>query len=55
MEKATREETKRGIETIVPAIQAEQVEDDEAPVTAEYVPAKMSDREYEYIDLNTSV
>ena len=27
-------------ETQVPAVQAEQVEDDVAPVTAEYVPAK---------------
>ncbi len=34
------------IETIVPAIQAEQVADDVAPVTAEYVPAKASDEEY---------
>ncbi len=34
------------IETKVPAIQAEQVEDDVAPVTAEYVPAKTRDEEY---------
>jgi hypothetical protein len=43
------------IETIVPAIQAEQVADDVAPVTAEYVPAKASDEEYGHVDLNTSV
>jgi hypothetical protein len=34
------------IETQVPAIQAEQVEDDVAPVTEEYVPAKARDEEY---------
>jgi hypothetical protein len=34
------------IETIVPAIQAEQVADDVAPVTAEYVPARARDEEY---------
>jgi hypothetical protein len=33
------------METTLPAIQAEQVEDDVAPVTAEYVPAKGSDEE----------
>ncbi len=33
------------VETHVPAIQAEQVEDDVAPVTAEYVPAKARDEE----------
>ena len=43
------------IETIVPAIQAEQVADDVAPVTAEYVPAKASDEEYGHVDLNISV
>jgi hypothetical protein len=43
------------IETIVPAIQAEQVADDVAPVTAEYVPAKASVEEYGHVDLNTSV
>ncbi len=31
------------METIVPAAQAEQVADDVAPVTAEYVPAKAND------------
>jgi hypothetical protein len=30
----------------IPAIQTEQVEDDVAPVTAEYVPAKAWDEEY---------
>ena len=34
------------MKTTVPAIQAEQVEDDVAPVTAEYVPAKVSHEEY---------
>ncbi len=34
------------IETNLPAMQAEQVEDDVAPVTVEYVPAKASDEEY---------
>ncbi len=34
------------IETIVPGIHAEQVEDDVAPVAAEYVPAKARDEEY---------
>ncbi len=43
------------METKVPAIQAEQVEDDVAPVTAEYVPAKARDEEYAYVDSNTSV
>jgi hypothetical protein len=33
------------METKVPAVQAEQVEDDVAPVTAEYVPAKKAGRE----------
>ncbi len=41
--------------TKLPAIQAEQVEDDVAPVTAEYVPAKASEGEYAYVDSNTSV
>ncbi len=41
------------METKLPAIQVEQVEDDVAPVTAEYVPAKASDAEYAYIDSNT--
>jgi hypothetical protein len=35
------------METKLPAIQAKQVEDDVAPMTAEYVPAKTSDVEYE--------
>ena len=43
------------METQVPAIQAEQVEDDVAPVTAEYVPAKAWGEEYEYVDSNTRV
>ena len=43
------------METIVPAIQAEQVVDDVAPVTAEYVPAKANDEEYGHVDLNISV
>ncbi len=43
------------METKVPAIQAEQVEVDVAPVTAEYVPAKTSDEEHAYVDSNTSV
>jgi hypothetical protein len=34
------------IETNVPSIQAEHVEDDVAPVTVEYVPANVSDDEY---------
>ncbi len=34
------------METKLPAIQAEQVEDDVAPMTAEYVPAKASDEEW---------
>ncbi len=42
-------------DTVVPAIQAEQVVDDVAPVTAEYVPAKASDEEYGHVDLNTIV
>ncbi len=36
---------KRAEKKKVPAIQAEQVEDDVAPVTAEYVPAKVSHEE----------
>jgi hypothetical protein len=43
------------METTLPAIQAEQVEDDVAPVTAEYVPAKLSDEKHAYVELNTSV
>ena len=44
------------MEKKVPAIQAEQVADDVAPVTAEYVPAKASSVEkYAYVELNTSV
>ncbi len=43
------------VEIKVPATQAEQVADDVAPVTAEYVPAKARDEEYGYDDLNTSV
>ena len=35
------------METKLPAIQAEQVEDDVAPVMAEYVPAKARDEECE--------
>ncbi len=42
------------IDTQVPAIQAEQVKDDVAPVTAEYVPAKSSHEEYGKVDSNTS-
>ena len=38
----------------VPAIQAEQVEDDVAPVTAEYLPAKMSHEEYGLVNSKTS-
>ena len=34
------------METKLPAIQAEQVEDDVAPATAEYVPEKASDEEW---------
>jgi hypothetical protein len=34
------------VETQVPATQAEQVEDDVAPVTAEYFPAKASHEKY---------
>ncbi len=34
------------METKVPAIQTEQVEDDVASVTAEYVPAKASDEKH---------
>jgi hypothetical protein len=45
----------RHIETQVPAIQAEQAEDDVDPVTAEYVPAKASHDEYAYVDSNTNV
>jgi hypothetical protein len=40
--------------TKLPAIQAVQVEDDVAPVTAEYVPAKARDEEQAYVDSNTS-
>ncbi len=36
----------RHIKTKAPATQAEQVEDDVAPVTAEYVPAKAKDEEF---------
>jgi hypothetical protein len=43
------------MKTKQPAIQAEQVEDDVAPVTAEYVPAKASNTECAYVDSNTSV
>jgi hypothetical protein len=43
------------MKTKLPAIQAEQVEDDVPPVTAEYVPAKASNEEHAYVDLNTSV
>jgi hypothetical protein len=42
------------METKLPAIQAEQVEDDVAPVAPEYVPEKKSDEEYGHADLNTS-
>jgi hypothetical protein len=39
----------------IPAAQAEQVADDVAPVTAEYVPAKARDEEYGLVvDSNTS-
>jgi hypothetical protein len=34
------------MEKRIPAIQAEQVKDDVAPVTVEYVPAKASHKEY---------
>jgi hypothetical protein len=34
------------METKLPAIQAKQVEEDVAPVTAEYVPGKARDEEY---------
>jgi hypothetical protein len=40
--------------TKVPAAQTEQVEDDVALVTTEYVPAKASDEKYEKIFLKTS-
>jgi hypothetical protein len=58
MEKATREEKKRGmkmevhnpnqwhIKTKVPSVQFKQVEDDVAFLTAEYFPAKASHEEY---------
>jgi hypothetical protein len=36
-------------------MQAEQVEDEVAPVTAEYFPAKASNEEYAYFDSDTSV
>ena len=42
------------METKVPAIQAEQVEDDVAPVAAEYVPAKVSHEEYGLVDSKSS-
>ncbi len=38
----------------IPAIQAEQVADDVAPVMAEYVPAKASDEEHGLVDSKTS-
>jgi hypothetical protein len=38
----------------IPAVQTEQVEDDVAPVKAEYVPAKARHVNYEYVDLKTS-
>ncbi len=42
-------------ETKRPAIQAEQVEDDVAPTTAEYVPAKVTnDEEYACVDSKIS-
>ncbi len=40
---------------MVPLIQAEQVEDEVAPVTAEYVPANASDEEYGLFNSTTSV
>jgi hypothetical protein len=43
------------METKLPAMQAEQAEDDVAPATVEYFPAKASDEEYAYVDSNTSV
>jgi hypothetical protein len=43
------------METTLPAIQAEQVEFDVAPVAAEYVPAKTSDEEYAYVNSNTGI
>jgi hypothetical protein len=43
------------METKLPARQAEQVEDDVAPVTAEYVPANARDEEYARVDSNTNV
>ncbi len=43
------------METQLPAMQAEQVEDDLAPATAEYFPAKASHEEYAYVDSNTSI
>ncbi len=42
-------------ETKLPAIHAEHVDNDVAPVTAEYVPAKASNEGYVYVDSNTSV
>ena len=42
------------MEPQVPAIQAEQVEDDVAPVTAEYVPTKASHEEYGQVDSKSS-
>ena len=41
-------------ETKVPAIQAEQVVEYFAPLTAEYVPAKARDEEYWLVDSKTS-
>jgi hypothetical protein len=38
----------------IPAIQEEQAEDDVAPVTAEYVPAKASDERYGEVHSKTS-
>ncbi len=43
------------METILPALQAEQVKDVSAPAEAEYVPAKASDEKYAHVDSNTSV
>ncbi len=56
--KSTSKSTRQGKMTYgdkLPAIQAEQVEDDVAPVTAEYVPAKMSHEECAYVDSNKSI
>jgi hypothetical protein len=43
------------MKTKLPAIQAEQVADDVAPGTAEYVPTNASDEKYAHADSNTSV